>query len=170
LHQLATHDQLTGLLNRREFDRVLGEETERSRRFGHPVALVMVDIDHFKSINDAHGHPAGDVVLREVAKRLAAGIRSVDRVARFGGEEFGLLIMESDSTAALDAARRACAAIEAAAVSVRDGLSLRVTVSAGAASLPADAATGEALVTAADKALYAAKAGGRNRAMAYAGL
>ncbi len=170
LHQLATHDQLTGLLNRREFDRILAEETDRSQRFGHPVALVMVDIDHFKSINDTHGHPAGDEVLREVARRLRAGVRTVDRVARFGGEEFALLIMETDAAAALEAARRACAEVAGTAVQVRTDLTLRLTVSAGAASLPSDAATGDAVVAAADKALYAAKAAGRNRAVAYSAL
>lgn len=165
MRQLATHDQLTGLLNRREFDRELAEETERSRRFGHPFALVMVDIDHFKRINDTHGHPVGDVVLREVAHRLSAEMRTVDRVARFGGEEFALIVMESDAAAALETARRVCAAVARAPIAVREGLALNVTVSAGAASMPQHATTGDDLVAAADRALYAAKEAGRNRAV-----
>lgn len=170
LRRLATRDQLTGLLNRREFDRILAEEEERWQRFEHPVALVMVDIDRFKSINDTHGHPVGDLVLREVARRLAEVVRSVDRVARFGGEEFALIIMESDREAAMDTARRACAAIEREPIVVRETLPLNVTVSAGAASLPADAKSSETLVTAADRALYAAKSAGRNCARSFVTL
>ncbi|HYD82463.1 MAG TPA: GGDEF domain-containing response regulator [Opitutus sp.] len=170
LRRLATRDQLTGLLNRREFERILTEEEERWQRFGHPVALVLVDIDRFKSINDTHGHPVGDAVLREVARRLSEVVRSVDRVARFGGEEFALIIMESDGAAALETARRACKEIDRQPIMARDTLPLNVTVSAGAASLPTDAKCGETLVTAADRALYAAKAAGRNCALSFAAL
>ncbi|HWA85244.1 MAG TPA: diguanylate cyclase [Opitutus sp.] len=170
LRQLATRDQLTGLLNRREFDRILAEEAERWQRFGRPFALVLVDIDHFKMVNDIHGHQAGDAVLQEVARRLTALVRSVDRVARFGGEEFALIIMESDSAAGLDTARRACVAVERDPVRIRDFGVLAVTVSAGAASMPADARTVDELIAAADKALYAAKARGRNSAVPFAGL
>lgn len=170
LRRLATRDQLTGLLNRREFDRIMTEEAERSLRFVHPFALVLLDIDHFKRINDAHGHPIGDGVLREVARRLSGVVRSVDRVARFGGEEFALVLMEADSKAAVETARRACLAVEREPFIVRDGLPLNVTVSAGVASMPTDAQTIDELVAAADKALYAAKAGGRNLALSFAGL
>ncbi|MEY2881394.1 MAG: hypothetical protein RLZZ15_3774, partial [Verrucomicrobiota bacterium] len=100
LRRLATRDQLTGLLNRREFDRILAEEDERARRFGHALALVMVDIDHFKAVNDTHGHPAGDAVLREVARRVADEVRTVDRVARFGGEELAMILMQTDRAGA----------------------------------------------------------------------
>lgn len=167
LRRLATRDQLTGLLNRREFDRILADEEERSRRFGHPFGLVMVDIDRFKWINDTHGHPVGDAVLREVARRLSDQVRSVDRVARFGGEEFAVVLMESDRAAAFEMARRLCAAIEREPVLANETLPLHVTVSAGAASLPNDAEAADALVAAADKALYAAKAAGRNCAVAF---
>jgi diguanylate cyclase (GGDEF)-like protein len=169
LRRLATHDQLTGLLNRREFDRILKEESERASRFGRPVALVLVDIDHFKRVNDTHGHQAGDDVLREVARRLGALMRSVDRVTRFGGEEFALVVMEMDRATALETARRICAEMRRA--SIRAGsIELRVTVSAGVAVMPGDAIDGKSLVAAADKALYAAKAGGRDRAMAFGDL
>jgi diguanylate cyclase (GGDEF)-like protein len=170
LRRLATHDELTGLLNRREFDQMLAEETERAQRFGHPFTLVIVDIDHFKQVNDTHGHPAGDAVLRIVARRLIEGVRSVDRVARIGGEEFALLIMEADPAAGLEAAQRAVEAMRLTPVEVPSGLALPVTVSAGAATLPPDAMDGQGLVAAADKALYAAKTGGRNRAVAFSQL
>jgi diguanylate cyclase (GGDEF)-like protein len=170
LRKLATHDQLTSLLNRREFDRILAEEKERSRRFGHPFALVLVDIDHFKSVNDTHGHPVGDAVLQEVAIRLTRGLRDVDRAARFGGEEFALIIMQADRKVALEAAERACASVRSSPVLVDGGPELNITVSAGAAEMPADAVSGAELVAAADKALYAAKSRGRNRAVAFSEL
>ncbi len=164
LRRLATRDQLTGLLNRREFDRILQEERERALRFGHSLALVMIDIDHFKSINDTHGHPAGDTVLREVARRVGSQVRTVDRVARFGGEEFALILMQSDLESARDVARRVCLAAARDPILATDTVALSVTVSAGVAVLPDDARTEAALVAAADKALYAAKQRGRNRA------
>ena len=92
LRQLATRDQLTGMLNRREFDRILAEEEERSRRFGHPFSLVMMDIDHFKKVNDQYGHQAGDAVLRHLADILLHSFRELDVVARVGGEEFVVLL------------------------------------------------------------------------------
>jgi diguanylate cyclase (GGDEF)-like protein len=167
LRRLATRDQLTGLLNRREFDRMLAEERERALRFGHALALIMVDVDHFKAINDTHGHPAGDGVLREIASRLAAQVRTADRVARVGGEEFGLILVQSDAPSATQVANRICAAMRKDDVPIGDGMALRVTVSAGVASFPFDASTAAALVTAADRALYAAKAAGRDRAVMF---
>ncbi len=168
LRRLATRDELTGLLNRREFDRILDEEEQRASRFGHPLGLVMVDVDRFKSINDTHGHPAGDRLLREVARRLAGCVRSVDRVARVGGEEFGLILVQSDVAATLDIARRVCAVMRADPISFTDGLTLPITVSAGAASLPQHVRSATELVAAADRALYAAKAAGRDQAVAFA--
>ena len=169
LRRLATRDQLTGLLNRREFDRILAEESERAARFGRPLAMILIDIDHFKRVNDTHGHPAGDEVLREVARSLGSVMRTVDRVTRFGGEEFALVVMEMDRAGALETARRICVEIARTPIQVGN-IILPVTVSAGLAVLPGDADNGKALVAAADKALYAAKAGGRNRAMAFADL
>lgn len=170
LRSLATRDQLTGLFNRREFDRILSEEEERVRRFGHPLALVMIDVDHFKSVNDNYGHPVGDTVLREVAKRLAGILRSVDRVARFGGEEFALILMQTERVAAMDVARRVCEIVEKDPVSIGDGVTLKITVSAGVAISPADGKSSAALIGAADKALYAAKTRGRNRAVDFTEL
>lgn len=165
LRRLATRDELTGLLNRREYDRILAEEDERARRFGHPLGLVIVDIDRFKAINDSHGHPAGDAVLREVAARLAGAIRTVDRVARIGGEEFALILVQTDGPTALEVARRAVSAVAGKPVAAGEALSLGVTVSAGVAALPADPEPG-ALFAAADRALYAAKRRGRGVAVA----
>lgn len=167
LRQLATHDQLTGLLNRREFDRILREEMERARRFGHPFALIMVDIDHFKQVNDRHGHPTGDAVLQEVARRLSAGVRSVDRVTRFGGEEFAVVVVEGNEAMALELSERLRQAIAGQVVSPPTGGQLNVTISAGVAVFPADGGDGAGLVQAADRALYAAKAAGRNRVCRY---
>lgn len=174
LRQLATRDQLTGLLNRREFERILGEEKDRALRFAKSFALILVDIDHFKRVNDQHGHPAGDEVLRKIARRLQSGVRSVDRVARIGGEEFAIVMMEADGQIAGDIMRRLCASIERAPVRVNDALELPVTVSMGVAVFPKDTArdplNNTDLVAAADKALYAAKAAGRNRVIMFADL
>jgi diguanylate cyclase (GGDEF)-like protein len=163
LRQLATRDQLTGLLNRREFDRIMEEEQERAWRFGHPLALIMVDLDHFKVVNDTRGHPMGDSVLREVARRLSEQVRTVDRVARLGGEEFGLILMQTDRAGAFEVAQRLCTAIRQEPIFADDPRGLNVTASAGVAALPLDARTSTELVAAADKALYAAKAAGRDR-------
>jgi two-component system, cell cycle response regulator len=167
LRRLATRDPLTGLLNRREFERILTEEDERVRRFSHALGLVMVDIDHFKSVNDTHGHAVGDVVLREVARRVAGEVRVVDRAMRYGGEEIALILVQTDRVGAIDLARRVCRAVESEPVLVSDTIALNVTVSAGAASMPEDADSAFKLLNAADKALYVAKARGRNRAVGF---
>jgi diguanylate cyclase (GGDEF)-like protein len=161
LRRLATRDELTGLLNRREYDRILAEEEERARRFRHPLGLVIVDIDRFKAINDTHGHPAGDAVIKEVALRLEGAIRNVDRIARIGGEEFALILVQTDGPPALEVARRAIAAVAQTPFPAGGGLSLGVTASAGVAALPADAGTAADLFAAADRALYTAKERGR---------
>jgi diguanylate cyclase (GGDEF)-like protein len=164
LRRLATRDSLTGLFNRREFERMLESESERSVRFGLPLGLAMIDVDHFKTINDAHGHPAGDTVLRELAGRLMTLLRSVDRVARFGGEEFAALLVQTDAAGALTVAERICRTIASEPVGIAEGRSLKVTVSIGVAawSMNMDASS---MIAAADAALYAAKAAGRNCVM-----
>ena len=167
LHRLATRDQLTGLLNRREFERIIFEEEERAERFGHSLALVMLDIDHFKRVNDTHGHAAGDLVLKEVARRISDEVRTVDRVVRFGGEELAIILVQTDRAGALETANRLCTAVELEPIVVAEKVPLNITVSAGAAAMPEDAKSGLALLNAADKALYAAKAAGRYRAVAF---
>ncbi len=164
LHRLATRDGLTGLLNRREFDRLLAEEVERARRFARPLALVLLDLDHFKQVNDTHGHPAGDAVLCAAAARLAAELRAVDRLARFGGEEFAALLVETTPSAALETAHRLVTAVRRESLALPDGTALPLTVSAGVAALPAHATEAAGLIRAADAALYAAKRAGRDRA------
>ncbi len=124
---------------------------------------MVLDIDRFKAVNDTHGHAAGDAVLREAALRIAGAIRSVDRAARIGGEEFALVLVQTDRQSALEVARRAIASVARSPIAAGGGLALNMTVSAGVAALPSDASTGAELFAAADKALYAAKERGRNR-------
>jgi diguanylate cyclase (GGDEF)-like protein len=166
LRRLATRDELTGLANRREYDRILSEEEERARRFGQPLGLVIIDLDLFKLVNDSHGHVAGDAVLKEAARRIAASIRTVDRAARIGGEEFALVLVQTDGDSALEVARRAIGAVAREPIDAGGGLMLDVTASAGVAELPSDAASAPELFAAADRALYAAKERGRKRAVA----
>jgi diguanylate cyclase (GGDEF)-like protein/PAS domain S-box-containing protein len=169
LERLAFIDELTGLGNRRfaehQLESALAEQTRHGRRFG----LLMADVDHFKAINDAHGHPVGDTVLRDIARHLSEHARTVDRVARIGGEEFGLILVQMDRAGALAVAENLCAAVRSTAVHVADGQPFVVTLSAGVASLPCDGPTAAALITAADKALYAAKSAGRDRVAAAGG-
>ena len=167
LRRLATRDELTGLLNRRELDRIMEYEQERALRFNGPLAVLMIDVDHFKAVNDAHGHPAGDAVLREIARRLIAQVRNVDRVARWGGEEFAIVLVQTDRAAALEMAERIRSAVERDAILATQSLALNVTMSIGVAVLPDDARSSTGLLAAADKALYAAKAAGRNRVLSY---
>jgi diguanylate cyclase (GGDEF)-like protein len=166
LRQLATHDALTGLLNRREFDRILAEEHERARRFGRSYAIVTLDLDHFKSVNDKYGHPAGDLVLTTAAQRISRQLRSVDRFARIGGEEFAIVLTEVDHVTASEVAKRIVEMMARVPIPLADGTQLPVTLSAGSASMPKNAADTVGLVRIADKALYEAKTRGRNRAVA----
>ena len=163
LKRLATRDALTGLLNRRELNRIMKEEVERSNRFGRPFSLVMLDLDHFKSVNDTHGHAAGDLVLQEAAKRMSSCLRKTDRIARYGGEEIAVLLIEMDEFAAAETARRIVDIVGDTPFDIGAGGQLPVTVSAGLATLPSAANSADTLMAAADKALYAAKDGGRNR-------
>jgi diguanylate cyclase (GGDEF)-like protein len=166
LRRLATRDELTGLANRREYERILSEEEERARRFGQPLGLVILDLDHFKRVNDTHGHGAGDAVLKEAARRIAASIRTVDRAARIGGEEFALILVQTDGDSALEVACRAIAAVAKEPIDAGGGLMLGVTASAGVADFPSDASSSAELFAAADRALYAAKERGRRRVVA----
>jgi diguanylate cyclase (GGDEF)-like protein len=161
LEHLGVTDGLTGIHNRRFFDEVLPREVSRSRRLGAPMALLMVDIDHFKRFNDRHGHQAGDEALRGVARTLAHHLRSMDFVARYGGEEFAVVLPGADGKSALQTAERLRLAVESAAIGADDE-SERLTVSIGSAACPSDGNDAASLVAAADAALYAAKQAGRN--------
>jgi diguanylate cyclase (GGDEF)-like protein len=166
LRQLAQRDELTKLLNRREFQRILTEEWDRSVRFSRPFSLVMVDIDHFKRINDTHGHQTGDEVLRHVSSLLAGQVRNVDRVARYGGEEFAIIMVETDRKQAVDGIKRLGLLLAEVPCVVNRDLTVEVTISAGVACSNGDAKNANELVAVADKALYAAKKAGRNRIVA----
>lgn len=169
LRQLALHDELTKLFNRREFQRILAEEWDRSVRFQRPFVLVMVDIDHFKKINDTYGHQVGDEVLRHVASLLAGQVRSVDRVARYGGEEFAVIMVETSRSSAMESIKRLCALLREMPCVTSKNLTIDVTLSAGIAASLTDANSASELISAADKALYAAKKAGRNRVVSAEG-
>ncbi len=162
LEQLAIRDGLTGLYNKREFDRRLHEELERARRNGRPFALLMIDADYFKKINDDYGHLAGDRVLRKLANLLSQGVRPVDHAARYGGEEFAIILPETSTKEANKTAERLRRAVQMQEIVLDGDRRIRITVSIGLAGYPRDAASAKALVAAADEAMYAAKAGGRN--------
>lgn len=162
---LSLTDGLTGLANRRHFDEVLAREGDRSRRDGRPMSLLMLDVDWFKYYNDQYGHPAGDVVLCQIARILLESVRRPgDLAARYGGEEFAVILPGLDVHDAEGMAERIRARVEALAITHAHGLSGRVTISIGVAEMDLDDAHGaETLVGRADAALYRAKAGGRNR-------
>jgi diguanylate cyclase (GGDEF)-like protein len=178
LHETAAResvtDELTGLSNRRRFDDALREESERARRFGHPVGLVLLDIDDFKLVNDTHGHQQGDVVLREVARVLGASCREIDEVARYGGEELAVVLPETELEGAHNLAERVRQGVGALRVELPSGGEIQVTVSCGVAALPESADGEHDLFAAADAALYEAKRAGKDltvraRRMAAAG-
>ncbi len=166
LYTLAITDELTGIYIRRYFMQRLKEELRRGKRYAHDVTVMMLDIDHFKNFNDTYGHQQGDVVLRFVAATLKRTVRTVDIVARLGGEEFAVICPQKDAEEALVPAERIRRAVEEARVDI--GVAeVNVTVSIGVASAPGDAASDRDLLEAADKALYEAKARGRNRVCLY---
>ena len=176
LERLSLLDELTGIANRRYFQRALADDWDRARERQQPLALILIDIDHFKDLNDSRGHQAGDACLRQIGSFLAQqvrrsgdlSVRAGDLVARYGGEEFVVLLTDSDGDEALRLAERLRAGIEALAVPF-NGATLRVTASCGVASLvPSASESIETLIGRADRALYAAKHEGRNR-VAYAG-
>ena len=164
LEQFALHDPLTGLANRRKFIERFEYDAARALRNRTPLSLLMVDIDHFKQINDRLGHLAGDACLKAIAGLLSAGARKVDLVARFGGEEFVVLLPETAAEGALLAGERMRARIQAEPVSIREAAApLAVTVSIGAATAhSAVTVTFEELLGLADAAMYRAKRDGRN--------
>lgn len=158
LATIATTDGLTKLGNRRRFEAVLGEMFGRSGRHGSPLSVVLVDVDIFKSYNDAFGHPAGDDVLCIIARQLVMTSRPGDVVTRYGGEEFAIVLPDTDAIAALDQSERQRRAIESFAWPLRP-----VTASFGVATRTPRIESFASLVSGADRALYASKNGGRNR-------
>jgi diguanylate cyclase (GGDEF)-like protein len=166
LHQqmvrLSQTDALTGAHNRRSLFARLQMEVDRCERFGHSMAIALVDVDHFRSFNEAFGHAEGDGVLRNVAAILARAVRRVDLVARYGGEEFAVILPSADRAAALEAAEKLRAAVTAAEIAHGAAEPGRVTISVGVAIWPDDAREPDALIDCADAALYAAKRAGRD--------
>jgi diguanylate cyclase (GGDEF)-like protein len=160
--QLSVTDALTGLLNRRYIEERLLEEIKRSNREGFPMSFMMLDVDHFKSYNDEFGHPAGDEALRMVAAVLRDTLRGADVAARFGGEEFAVLLPQTTGPEAIAIAERIRSNLEQTDFPLRP-----VTASIGIASCSADLCSSESIVAAADKALYAAKRQGRNRVITF---
>jgi diguanylate cyclase (GGDEF)-like protein len=164
MYDAALRDALTRIYNRRHFDEQLRAEFSYARRHGFPLSLIMMDIDHFKSVNDNHGHPVGDVVLIGLAQAVTQAIRHEDLFARYGGEEFVVLCRGTKGSVAYTIANRIRERVEQTAL-VSDVPELRVTVSAGVACGPtAEIGTPDLLVEAADRSLYRAKQLGRNRA------
>lgn len=162
LHYLSSHDPLTGLLNRRALGRQLAEEMRRADRYKRALSLFLLDVDHFKRVNDELGHQAGDSVLKDLAKMLERSVRATDYVYRYGGEEFVILLPETALKVAVELAERLRGGIAGSEVALGDGERCKLTVSIGVASYPDGAASWEALLKAADHALYAAKDAGRN--------
>lgn len=161
LAQLALTDALTGLLNRRALFDLLRREVEREKRYGHAMALIVFDIDHFKQVNDRHGHAAGDFVLQRVASIAGDVIRHSDAMARYGGEEFVVVAPETDDAQAVHLAERIRTALRSTDIPLNHHV-IRVTASFGVASLHPDDATAEDILRRADRALYRAKASGRD--------
>ncbi len=163
LSGLMQHDSLTGLLNHSRLQQYLEIESLRALRQAHPLAFAMIDLDHFKSINDQFGHPVGDRVLKNLARFLKQQLRKSDIVGRYGGEEFAIILTDTDGPAALNVMEKLCADFSRLEHDI-DEAALTVTFSAGVASMGGKATSRE-LVLAADRALYAAKRAGRNRAV-----
>jgi diguanylate cyclase (GGDEF)-like protein len=167
VYEAAILDGLTGVFNRKHLEERIAAELAFSLRHGAPLAVVIVDVDHFKKVNDTYGHLAGDAVLKAVASLLAKSLRPEDVLARYGGEEFVVLARATSTEQAAELAERLRSAIESTAVTFEDKL-IRVTASSGVASLsePTIAKEREALLAAADGRLYRAKSSGRNRVVA----
>ncbi len=163
LADLADRDALTGLYNRRAFDRMLATEIRRAARQRAPAGLLLLDVDHFKAVNDRYGHPVGDEVLRHLARVASTALRPGDVIGRCGGEEFGVILPGADREATLHVAERLHRAVRTTPARLPPDLEIPVTVSIGAAVYPMDAPDPAALYQRADQALYAAKAAGRDR-------
>ncbi len=168
LYESATRDSLTGLLRRGAVLDALNRELDRSFRFGRPLALAMVDIDRFKDVNDRHGHLKGDMTLKRVSETISRGLRVTDQIGRYGGEEFLIVLPETDASGVQVVVEKLRDLVEKVTTTADNGEEIRVTISIGVVTVDQRPGTGEApevndLIAAADAALYRAKTGGRNR-------
>jgi diguanylate cyclase (GGDEF)-like protein/PAS domain S-box-containing protein len=163
LERRAQIDALTGLNNRRHFYELAEQEIVRTRRYGKPLAIMMLDVDHFKPVNDTYGHPAGDTVLQRLSAVCRQTMREIDVIGRVGGEEFSILLPEVSGAQALEAAERLRAAVAATVVQLEHDVSISFTVSIGVSALVETDAGVAAMLKRADEAMYAAKNSGRNR-------
>ena len=161
---VGLRDPLTGVNNRRFFDQRIDEEVSRAKRQKTPLSCLFVDLDHFKRVNDQHGHQAGDQILKQVAGLLNDSLRSTDVLSRYGGEEFVILLTDTDADAAAEIARRMREQIAAMVFTVSHGRKVQITLSIGLATLTQSSSlqTSKQLIQTADQAVYAAKVSGRN--------
>jgi diguanylate cyclase (GGDEF)-like protein len=166
LLHLASRDRLTGIYNRGQFDAALAHEVAQAMRFDRPLTIAILDLDHFKRVNDTLGHSAGDRVLVGIAERMLNGMRNDDVIARYGGEEFAVLFRDTDRNAAADRVEVLRAQVAAVPLRVTDSEEITVTCSAGIAELRFDGSNPNELIARADERLFAAKRAGRNRAYA----
>jgi len=165
--EMAITDQLTGLHNRRYMERHLSNLISNAGKTGKPLAFLILDIDYFKSVNDTHGHDIGDEVLREFSARIGANVRGIDLACRYGGEEFVVVMPDTDISFAYTVAERLRRSVETTAFEIsRDPKRLNITISIGIASSEGESDTADALLHRADQALYRAKRDGRNRVVA----
>ncbi|MBL8957471.1 MAG: diguanylate cyclase [Myxococcaceae bacterium] len=168
LYELSLTDGLTQVANHRHFQERLRDEFRRAQRYDDPLALVLLDLDHFKDVNDKHGHVAGDQVLRDVASAIKKSVRETDFVARYGGEEFAVVLPKTQLAGALTVAERVWADVAKLPLGGANGASFHVTASLGLAGYPSrSVASAEQLVRCADEALYRAKREGRNKIAIY---
>jgi diguanylate cyclase (GGDEF)-like protein len=158
----SERDGLTGVYNRRKLEQVIAAEVQRARRYRHSLSVLMFDIDHFKRVNDTHGHLIGDEAIKHVAQRAVGILRVTDFVARYGGEEFVALLPGEEVSGAVIAAERLRSGVEKPFSATAD-LALTITISVGVTALRPDGSNAQALLSEADQALYASKQAGRNR-------
>ena len=168
LFESATYESLTGLLRREAILEQLDHEMERAQRYGRPLTLAMADLDYFKEVNDRYGHLAGDTLLKAISQVASDGLRSTDWIGRYGGEEFLVILPETDIAGAASVAEKIRSLVQLTSVPMDDGSMARVTISIGLASLRHDQPrqvrpSARDLIAAADRSLYEAKNSGRNR-------